>query len=179
MRVWQQPWVLVLMQWVGLRGQPWPCPGRFWDVGGQRRDWTRQLVHVAWGPLTPLGVLKAGREPVNWCQQSSKQLPDTVSVLEEAAQARGNVKCLSLLWADITSVREQSMGSRCGAGSDLCPGLVLEEGPEGRILRCPYRKARSQAQRIASLWASSERRQETRPLPTSGSLEAESSTHHK
>lgn len=32
----------------------------------------------------------------------------TLSVLEEAAQAHGNVKCPSLLWADITSAWEQS-----------------------------------------------------------------------
>lgn len=36
------------------------------------------------------------------------RLPDTVSVLGEAAQARGNVQCPSLLGADITSAWEQS-----------------------------------------------------------------------
>lgn len=98
---------MALRKWVEHRGPPCPCPSPPGDLGEQRQEGTNNDLHGlgssdrSGGPEGRSGVcelvsvfLRAG------CQ--------TLSVLEEAAQARGNVKCLSLLGADITSAWEQS-----------------------------------------------------------------------
>lgn len=64
--------------------------------------------------------------------------PDSASVLEEATQAHGNVKCLSLLWADITAAWEQSACS-CRARPDWQRSGFLSGfkigGPEGKVVK--------------------------------------------
>lgn len=135
-----------------------------WESKG-KRGCIRQLVHTAWGPLTPLGVSKAGIEFVNWCQYPSKlasrhclssRRPSRLMEMSSACPCSGLTSPLLR-----TGTKRALMPSPLGMAVICVLVWFQNRGPRRKNHeRCPCWKKRSGAHLIASLWALADKRQE-------------------